>query len=316
MEHIVLKSAKRAREDRIVAGLILRDAKSQAELADEEGVGAYLGEFKPSMRVNERLLQGEVSQVRSFNRRAGVEPLPALPTRPEAKQDGKANALEKEFLKEAHQRRHGAAPAKGEKEKVFLDVAPVKKRQRLGAAGTVLDVVAAAEAEAKLAEEEEEFAHPLLKNPTAKPKAKGKAGIGAITFGFSIGRKPTEPEPLWPSKGLRVCVVAETGRFGEFHLKVGVVRKRNEELGAVDVELDTGTGPGGGKMLAAVPQRVLKTVVSSSCTRVEVVRGPHQGAIAEMVRMDGSRQVAIIRLSKAREGGELEVPVDDVCEFV
>ena len=60
--------------------MLLRSARNKVEEAEGEGKGlaAYLEEeVFLDKSVNKRLLKGEVNQARSFNRRAGVEPLPA-----------------------------------------------------------------------------------------------------------------------------------------------------------------------------------------------------------------------------------------------
>lgn len=299
-------------EDRIVAAMLLRNARSKAELAEENGLTAYLDDARLERRVNKRLLKGEVCQARSFNRRTGIEALPATADGGgDSALQREVKALEREWVRSAHQLREG-------KDVVFEGKAEPRKRQRVGAEGKTLDVAAVEKAEARLAQEDAEMANPLLRPPPVLTKAKKVVPSGLDTRPSPPAGLKRKETHLWPSKGMRVRVVDENGDFKRSHLQKGVVRQRYSSRGAVDVELDEPISgkAGGGKLLRLVPQTLLETVVSRSCRRIEVLRGCHQGAIAELLSRDSRRNVAVIRLGRAQGEEEVELPVDDICEFV
>lgn len=305
--------------------MLLRDARTKAELAQENGMSAFLSDAGAGPgRVNGRILAGEMSQVRSHNRRCGVEPLPA-PERPagsgEARRDLQASALEREFLRSAHQLREGG-PSSSSTSAPPETAAP-RKRQRVGAAGVVLDVAVAQEAEERQAAEDEELANPLLRPPPAdpaKPKkppkqlggvaAGGAGGVDASASSFGRSRWENDEQVLWPSKGLRVRIVDEAGDFRSSHLRKGVVCRRSSATRTVDVELE-----GSGEVLRSVPQTVLETVVSKACATIEIVRGAHRGVTAPLLHRRAKDNVAVIRVIKGGQPCELELPLDDVCEF-
>lgn len=292
----------------MVAAMLLRDARTKGELAAEEGIGAFLTDgTRQAPRVEKGVLRGEISQLRSHNRRCGVEPLP-MQTRPSAgdRAKGEANLLELEFLRSAHQLRSGATdPAASTAE-------PVRKRQRVGANGATVDIQAAQEEEARQADEDAELANPLLRPPPGAAKSSSSrtakmAQAPPSELGGAPGR--SYGATCWPSKGLRVRIVDEHGKFSAKHLKKGVVCRRESMKKLVDVELD-----GGGGVVRGVPQDNLETVVSKTCTRVEVIRGAHQGLTTTLLSRDPRTNKAVIRIPGV-EGDRLELPLDDVCEF-
>lgn len=309
-------------EEQRVTALLLRDARSKAEFAEEDGVVAYLEEQKRANRVDGRLLKGEVSQVRSFNRRSGIEPLPAPCDNFGTAGHREADALERDFLRTALQRREaswaaGNGPGAGS-DPPNVPAGPSRpKRQRVGANGQTFDVSEAEAAEKKHAEEEAEFANPLLRPPPPHPAAALKATPGPVA---PRGHERHELEAaLWTSKGLRVRVVDENSIFKTSHLKKGIVRTLRVTKNAVDVELDDEKvlgSVGGGQLLFSVPVDRLETVVSKTCKQVEVVRGPHRGVIATLLGRDSRRNIALLRLGRASDEEQLELPLDDVCEFV
>lgn len=132
--------------------------------------------------------------------------------------------------------------------------------------------------------------------------------LGSAIAPFCADVNTVAKEP-WPSRGLRVRVVDETGTFKSSNLKKGVVKRMSGTECSVDVELE-----GGGSMLRDVPQTLLETVVSKGCTQVEVVRGKHKGSTVDLLERDPNRNVAVIKL--ARTGEKMELSLDDVCEFV
>eukprot|EP00930_Biecheleria_cincta_P082217 TRINITY_DN71991_c0_g1_i1.p1 TRINITY_DN71991_c0_g1~~TRINITY_DN71991_c0_g1_i1.p1 ORF type:complete len:389 (+),score=66.77 TRINITY_DN71991_c0_g1_i1:146-1312(+) len=326
-------------EEQLVAALVLRDAKTlQASCDFDTLAGSDAARLHKT--VNKRLLKGEVNQARSFNRRAGIEPLP----QPEAscgdtKIQRDAKTLQDIFVRSAHQIRETVALATTTAEPEISS--QERKRQRLGLhlqrapsgrVGGNLSVKATEleKAEAQLAEDEAEMTNPILK-PKAKMELKTRTGkVAAIlkpdSGGSSQKREASgleselqcspspvgEPQPdqlnrvehvpLWPSKGMRVRVVDETGEFKQFHLKKALVIRRHDKKAAVDVELDNDysltTMIGKGKLLKEVPQMVLETVVSKTCQQIEVVRGIHQGAIAELVRRDSRQNLATVRIGR------------------
>lgn len=303
-----------SREDRLVAALLLRDARSQAELAREDGVSGHLADLQPGRRVDGRLLQSEVFQARSHNRRCGVEPLPAPVTEGRAQRTN--SALELEFVRSAHQLREAAASAaQAAQGAQGAQDAPAsqasgggRKRQRVGSGGATVDIAEVERIEAELADEEEAFANPLLRPPPGQ-QPKKKAAVAAHPARAGAAERGGE-DTLWPSKGLRVRIVDEDGAFQASHLSKGVVKRRDSARCTVDVLLDKSD-----QLLVGVPQQCLETVVSKSCTRVEVVRGPHRGAITDLVERCPKSNSAVVRLSRGLGATEVELAMDDVCEF-
>lgn len=156
-------------QDRKVAAMLLRSARTKVEEAEEKGLTAYLEEEAHlDMRVNKRLLAGEVSQARSFNRRAGVEPLPAVAqeTAPLTLQEREAKALELEYVRSSHRMRG----SNGVTEKVAPE-RPLRKKQRVGTQGELLDLAALEKEARKQADEDAALVNPVLRPP---PKLLGK----------------------------------------------------------------------------------------------------------------------------------------------
>lgn len=304
-------------EDRRIAAMLLCDARVRAERASEVGHAAYFEACRPAPRVDEGLLRGEISQARSHNKRCGVD-AGTLPT-PErtfaSKADRRASQLDVEFLRQAHALRAQCASSRG------LASNPRKRlRSRAGAGDE--ELVAAAEEEAKQAEEEVALADPLLRPPpsasgskcaraTSRQPAVLEAGsAGGCTKASWRGADLGAHSDLWPSRKLRVRVVDAHGQYKGSHLQKGVVRRVDSTNLTVDLELDQGGG-----FLQGIPQECLETVVSKTCTCVEIVRGPHRGVLAELVHRDPRRNIAVVRLGRAFEDTELRLPMDDICEF-
>mmetsp|Transcript_36397 Transcript_36397/g.77426 ORF Transcript_36397/g.77426 Transcript_36397/m.77426 type:complete len:352 (+) Transcript_36397:208-1263(+) len=306
------------KQDHVVAAMLLRDAKTRAERAEEEGMGAFLTEDQIRASVNERLLKGELSQARSHNIRCGIQPLPKLASG----QHGQAvsTTLESEFFKSVQQHQEALETEDRRAQGLLIEAGPQKKRQRLGG-GAVLDLEFAHSTAEALAEEDVALSNPLLRPPTQPKKRQ-------LTFAEDVvpdlSRRPIKrttsketqllPEEdanvLWPSNGLRVRVVDESGRFKKHHMKKCVVSRRSSANRVVDLVVD-----GSGEVLQSVPQDVLETVVSKACSRVEVVRGPHRGCQASLVKRSSRENLAVIRLD-LRGGSDLSLKLDDVCEFV
>mmetsp|Transcript_43761 Transcript_43761/g.102117 ORF Transcript_43761/g.102117 Transcript_43761/m.102117 type:complete len:371 (+) Transcript_43761:23-1135(+) len=302
------------KQDRKIAAMLLRSARSKAEQAEESGMTAYLEEeARLDCRVNKRLLAGEVSQARSFNRRAGIQPLPNPAVDPDSAplslEQREAKALEHEYVRSAHQMREQPAPV------VKETSAPVRKRQRVGTQGQLLDVAAMEKEAARQADEDAETVNPLLRGPPKLIKRKVvEAKLKADEAKGGISKRPSAEDleqSLWPCKGMRVRVNNETGELKMYHLQTGVVQRRHATRGAVDVALDDSQ-----RLLKMVPQSQLQTFVSKSCTRIEVVRGDHKGVIAELVSQDAGQKLATLRLGRGHGQKELVISLDDVCEFV
>jgi len=392
----VEEKKKKEEEDRRIAGLLLRGARELAEHATEDGNSAYLADNASSAhglgRINERLLKGEVDQMRSFNKRAGVDTAD-LPTLSHQAHDTPleraAISLDREFIRRAHELResgarslgHQSATPKpvgafsnlydcdnrdafqssddrssqqnpfgwaekmgpcfefakgccsrdncrfshdprhrfGDRSKVLCKVngeqpEPPKKRQRVGANGVVVDILAAKEEAARQADEDAELASPLMRGPpVARTCAPAEAAAPkSLELRGPKGGVDKAAAELWVSRKLRVRVVDERGEFRKSHLKKGVVRRVDSSLCRVDIELDGDAG----QMVCAVPQGLLETVVSKSCTKVEIVRGPHQGMLGELINRDARCNAAIVRLGRGNNEAEVELPLDDVCEFL
>jgi len=277
-------------QDRRIAGLLLRNARSQAELAAEDGSTAYLANSRRAPRVDERLMRGEFAQVRSHNRRCGVDPadLPASQAFASA-EERLASSLDGEFVRRAHELR--ACPA-------TLASATPRKRQRVGISSKSLDLAAAKEEEARQANEDVALANPLLRPPLQQLGEHSTKRQESVKCEAACrwGCKPVTDTAchMWPSKKLRVRVVDETGEFRSSHLKKGVVRHVDRLRCVADVELDGDGGP----LLHNVPPERLETVVSRGCRRVEIVRGPHCSLVAELLRRDTSCNRALVRLAR------------------
>eukprot|EP00438_Fugacium_kawagutii_P024838 Skav205740 [mRNA] locus=scaffold1496:273949:279816:+ [translate_table: standard] len=163
--------------DRKVAAMLLRSARTKVEEAEEKGLTAALpcflcgqGLLSPAYleeeayldkTVNKRLLNGEVSQARSFNRRAGVEPLPAVvpETAPLTLKEREAKALELEYVRSSHRMRGSGLAA----EKVAAQ--PLRKKQRVGTQGEVLDLAALEKEARRQADEDAAMVNPILQPP-------------------------------------------------------------------------------------------------------------------------------------------------------
>ncbi|CAE7235104.1 Cyt-b5 [Symbiodinium sp. CCMP2592] len=288
-----------------------RGVVRKAEQAEASGMTAYLEEdAQLNKSVNKRLLAGEVSQARSFNRRTGIEPLPAAApdSAPLSVEEREAKALEQEYVRSAHQMREQPPPPLPKE-----TAAPTRKKQRVGTQGKLLDLAAMEEEAARQADEEAESANPLLRPPPKLAKRKAPKAADEDTRGLVPKRESLEEQEqsLWPSKGMRVRVLSETGELKTYHLQTGVVRRRHAARGAVDVALDDSD-----RMLKMVPQGKLQTFVSKTCSRIEVVRGGHRGVIAELVSQDAGQKLATIRLGRGQAQQELVVSLHDVCEFI
>lgn len=157
-----------------------------------------------------------------------------------------------------------------------------------------------------------------IEAPVAKKREPIRLGSTEAPF---TSNPETVAEVAWVAKGLRVRVVDEDGKFRESHLRKGEVYRvvGAGEVGSkrsgfsASIRLDDG-----GQELEAVPQELLETVCSKRCTRVEVVRGVHQGKIADILERDARQNSAVVRLPKnSKDGGEdrVELRLDDVCEF-
>lgn len=311
--------------DRLVAALLLRDARSQADVAQEEGVSAYLGGSRQAPHIDARVLQGEVAQARSHNRVLhGVHPLPRLAAAPGGRD---AAALDLEFVRRAHELREAAARGAGQ-----ADARPPSAEERPGAGGFLLG---------RGAEERPGAGGPLLgrgveRRPNAREAppcaskrqrtsgggAGGASGLAASSSIASEGRAtrrqaaapaaapaPEKSKP-WLSRGLRVRVVDLEGDLRACHLGKGVVRRVADGGRAADVELESSR-----TVLQDVAEALLETVVSKDCHQVEIVRGPDSGMIAELIERDPKGNVAVIRLSRGFGKAELRMKLDDVCEF-
>mmetsp|Transcript_153206 Transcript_153206/g.491314 ORF Transcript_153206/g.491314 Transcript_153206/m.491314 type:complete len:221 (+) Transcript_153206:44-706(+) len=141
----------------------------------------------------------------------------------------------------------------------------------------------------------------------------GPVRLGSLDAPFTSNAE-TVAEVPWLSSGLRVRFIDEDGPFKSSYLKKGFVRKVDDAALVADVDVDGGTA------LRKVPQNVLETVVSKGCLRVEVVRGPHRGIIAELLERDAKRNIAVIRTTSTQMKGiagdsRMELSLDDVCEF-
>ncbi|CAK9108674.1 unnamed protein product [Durusdinium trenchii] len=148
-------------QDRKVAAMLLRSARTKVEEAEEKGLTAYLEEEAHlDMRVNKRLLAGEVSQARSFNKRAGVEPLPAVvqETAPLTLQEREAKALELEYVRSSHRLR-------GTNGSTANIAAPLRKKQRVGTQGELLDLAALEREARRQADEDVALVNPVLRPP-------------------------------------------------------------------------------------------------------------------------------------------------------
>lgn len=291
-------------DDRRIAGLLLRDARTRAERAEEEGNAAYLDDSRRAFRINERLLKGEISQVRSFNKRCGVDAAD-LPTQTKAFMSDaqrQANALEREFVRRAHELRGTV----GTVETIACGSAPRTKRQRTAAGGQPVDIAAAEEEEARQAEQDVELANPLLRPPEGSARKTASRKLQQGDEAPAI-----DQAVFWPSKRLRVRVVDEDGKFKACHLKKGVVRHVDIKRFTVDVEID-----GDGELVRSMPQDCLETVVSKTCSRVEIVRGAHRGITAQLLQRNPKHNIAAVRLGRGFDEAEFELPLDDVCEFV
>lgn len=124
----------------------------------------------------------------------------------------------------------------------------------------------------------------------------------------SAGREEAEVQ-VWASRGLVVRVVCKDPQLKEFYGAEAVVLEVDQAARTCRIKSRVG---GKSQTLPAVPLDGLETRVSRDCKSVRVVRGPRRGAVAKLVERDSKRNVARISL----EGSEVEMPLDDVCQFM
>lgn len=135
----------------------------------------------------------------------------------------------------------------------------------------------------------------------------GPVRLGSATKPFQAD-SATVTEVPWLSAGLRIRIIDESGPSKDYHLKKGFVQKVDVDSMTAHVDVD------GGPTLKAVPQHALETVVSKGCSQVEVVRGPHRGAVVSLIERDAKRNFAVVTQG-ADSTSRFEVALDDVCEF-
>eukprot|EP00933_Yihiella_yeosuensis_P004281 TRINITY_DN10864_c0_g4_i5.p1 TRINITY_DN10864_c0_g4~~TRINITY_DN10864_c0_g4_i5.p1 ORF type:complete len:263 (+),score=54.79 TRINITY_DN10864_c0_g4_i5:51-791(+) len=171
--------------------------------------------------------------------------------------------------------------------------------------------------EARSAESRERSRTPREHRPApvvSKPVVPGKKKTifapwpEAIDSEKSASQKASEKRLCrpWPVKGLRVRLVDSGGTYKNYHLLKGVVKSVNVKTGDCEVELVNG------KILLAISENCLETVVSKDCVRVEIVRGPYYGSSAQLVKRDKARNLAVVR---PNNGKDIEVAMDDICEL-
>lgn len=307
--------------DRLVAALLLRDARAQADVAQEEGATSYLDRGRKAPCIDGRLLLGEVAQARSHNRVLhGVQPLPRLAAEGVAGRN--AAALDLEFVRRAHELREaGAGRSAGDRSRDVEKECHSRGggRHARSHGSTVLPSGRAVERRSGACEA---ASAPDAKRLKASVRDAGDfaavSSIAAEGQAPVAGRRhvvaavpvmPEQPEP-WLSRGLRVRVVDAAGDLRSNHLAKGVVRRVGDGCRTADVELQAG-----GDSLRGVAEALLETVVSKDCRQVEIVRGPDVGMIAELIERDPKGNVAVIRLSRGHGSAQLRVRLDDVCEF-
>lgn len=276
------------REDRLVAAMLLRDARARAEQAGEEGIYAFLRkDTGVAPKVNERLLRGEISQVQSHNQRCGIEPLPPQQASASGFRFGSsvknrlratAAELEAEFFRAAHQMREGVSADSQE---------PLSKKPRGG-------------------------------NDKCFTKGAGTSSReiwlppnGSARSGDSTKAARYEADIFWPVRGMRVRIVDEDGNgFQKYHLKKAVVDRRYSAKRLVDLRLDDAN-----EIVESVPVECLETVVSKTCSKVEVVRGRYMGLNAQLVEKTRRLNQAVVKLVDEGEVVKVTLPLDDICEF-
>jgi len=117
------------------------------------------------------------------------------------------------------------------------------------------------------------------------------------------------PLDVWPSRGLVVRVIGRDAHLREFYGKEAVVLEADDTTRCCRIKARIGEKS---QVLQGVRMEELETRVSRDCKAVRVVRGPHRGAVAELIRRDPARNVALVQL----KGVESEMPLDDVCQFL
>eukprot|EP00747_Dinoflagellata_sp_TGD_P168022 gnl/TRDRNA2_/TRDRNA2_193512_c0_seq1.p1 gnl/TRDRNA2_/TRDRNA2_193512_c0~~gnl/TRDRNA2_/TRDRNA2_193512_c0_seq1.p1 ORF type:complete len:193 (+),score=37.36 gnl/TRDRNA2_/TRDRNA2_193512_c0_seq1:52-579(+) len=147
---------------------------------------------------------------------------------------------------------------------------------------------------------------PRLRNGRAADG--GPIRLGSTEAPFTSAAATVAKVP-WPQRGLRVRIVDEDGEFKASHLKKGIVKHVDTSACTVLVELENKAGT-----CRAVPQDKLETIVSKGAvgSQVEVVRGKRTGLIAKLLKRDPNANTATVLDGK----NELELALDDVCEFV
>eukprot|EP00747_Dinoflagellata_sp_TGD_P181820 gnl/TRDRNA2_/TRDRNA2_35795_c0_seq1.p1 gnl/TRDRNA2_/TRDRNA2_35795_c0~~gnl/TRDRNA2_/TRDRNA2_35795_c0_seq1.p1 ORF type:complete len:421 (-),score=109.05 gnl/TRDRNA2_/TRDRNA2_35795_c0_seq1:121-1299(-) len=116
---------------------------------------------------------------------------------------------------------------------------------------------------------------------------------------------------VWPSRGLVVKVVGQEKSLRECYGKEAVVLSVDEAAGLCRIKVRLGEKS---QVFPDIRMEALETRVSRDCTEVRIVRGPHKGTVAALVKRDTQRNVAVVRMKKG--GDETEMALDDVCQFM
>jgi len=116
-------------------------------------------------------------------------------------------------------------------------------------------------------------------------------------------------EDCWPSRGLIVRVVAKDGEAKDLFGLEAVVLEAEEKAGCCRIKARV---DGKSRTIEGVPVSGLETRVSRDCKEVRVVRGPNRGMAIKLLKRDAQRGVALVDLN----GTSVEMPLDDVCQFM
>lgn len=184
------------------------------------------------------------------------------------------------------------------------------KRQRVGV--KAVDIAAAAEEAARQADEDEALANPLMRGHSTQKSRKKPTVESNENTGNTRPSPTANAASCWMSRKLRVRIVDENGKFKKWHTRKGVIKQVDAANCKADIEIEGDPV----ERVSKVAQDLLETVVTKTCKNVEIIRGEHQGMLAEFVSKNPRENVAVVRLGRAYDNAVVEMCLDDVCEFV
>lgn len=144
-------------------------------------------------------------------------------------------------------------------------------------------------------------------SPTAAASPAVEAPVGGAP---APAHAPVAPAAdCWPSRGLLVRLRGRDREFREFRGSDAVVLEADAASMSCRVKARLGEKS---HVLQGVPVSDLEPIVGPECAEVRVLRGPHKGVDAKLLRRSSRQSVVWVQAG----GAECQLPAGDVCEFV